>query len=252
MRVLVRVPEAYLLLRPFEATRPGLLVLDADGRRVADIPLTGTPDATQVAAMLIKARDATPRERTLVRVPEDTADVFAKQLRESAGKPAVVLHAGGFVELRAAPGTVTPLALAAMAKDAKLELEVIDPVRVALERTRGEGPMSKAAATVPGVRHVDETASGCIAWVSRWLLHPERLAHVGLKGDVASVVYRFESLPTGVRVVGHLRRPFAEKGVLSVVPRVAENAIEVIVRPKDHDPKKTRAVLVAGGLKPKP
>ncbi len=32
MRVLIRVPEAYPLVRKFKAIRPGFLVLDADGR----------------------------------------------------------------------------------------------------------------------------------------------------------------------------------------------------------------------------
>ena len=41
VRILIRVPEAYLLLRPYNTTRPGLLILDADGRRIDSIALPG-------------------------------------------------------------------------------------------------------------------------------------------------------------------------------------------------------------------
>ena len=41
VRIRIRVPEAYLLIRPLDTSRPGLLVLDADGRRVDSIALPG-------------------------------------------------------------------------------------------------------------------------------------------------------------------------------------------------------------------
>ena len=41
-RLMIRVPEAYLLLQHFEdATRPGLLVLDADGNAVDSLSFVG-------------------------------------------------------------------------------------------------------------------------------------------------------------------------------------------------------------------
>ncbi len=41
VRILIKVPEAYLLLFPLATSRPGLLVLDADARRVHSIALPG-------------------------------------------------------------------------------------------------------------------------------------------------------------------------------------------------------------------
>ena len=73
----------------------------------------------------------------------------------------------------------------------------------------------------------------------------------GLRGDVGSVMYRFENLPGGAPAVKHFMRPFAEKGVLSVVPRVTDGAIELVVRPELHDAEATLAVLIGAGLKTK-
>ena len=60
VRIRIRVPEAYLLLRPYETTRPGLLVLDADARRVDSIPLPGMGapriDSATIAKRLNAAR----------------------------------------------------------------------------------------------------------------------------------------------------------------------------------------------------
>ncbi len=70
VRVLIRVPEAYLLLHRFDTTRPGLLVLDADGRRVDSLDLlpvhAGHLSAADVARWLGAAVRKAPRERFVI------------------------------------------------------------------------------------------------------------------------------------------------------------------------------------------
>ena len=63
VRIMVRVPEAYHLVREFEAIRPGLLVLDADGRDIDSLPLTGAPKPEDVAQWLLEMGEETPLER---------------------------------------------------------------------------------------------------------------------------------------------------------------------------------------------
>lgn len=250
--MLVRVPEAYLLLRPFDTTRPGLLVLDADARRVASIPLTGKPDIDAVADKLAKALKTAPRERVLLRVPEKATEAALKQLGELEGAETPRALPGGFIEVWTAVAAVTPVHVAAIAKATQQEVAFADPVSVVLSATRKAVVPTEAARGIAGIRHVAESAGGCTALISRWLLHPRHLEARGLRGDVAAVTYRFENLPDGPPVVPHLMRPFAAKGVLSVVPRVTAGAIEVVVRPKTHDSDATLAALLAGGLKQKP
>lgn len=248
--MLVRVPEAYLLLRPFDTTRPGLLVLDADARRIASIPLTGKPNASHVADELTKALKTPPRERLLIRVPGKAVEDISKRLSAIKGAEAPKALPGGFVEVWCAKGAVTPDQVAAMAAAAKQDLDVVEPVRVAVKAARKDADVASSLKKVAGLRHKASTEAGAVAWISRWLLKPAHLEAQGLEGDVAAVVYRFKDLPDGPSVVKHLMRPFAEKGVLSVVPRVKEGAIEVIVRPKLHEAEKTLAALQKGGLTP--
>lgn len=246
--MLVRVPEAYLLLRPFDATRPGLLVLDADARRIASIPLTGKPDSSAVADALTKALATEPRERLLLRVQEKATDETVKRLQTLVGAETPKALPGGFVEVWGTKGAVTPTHVDAIAAATKREIEVVDPVRVAVTATRDGIVPAKAIAGVAGVRHVTTAASATTAWISRWLLHPRHLEARGLRGDVAAVTFRFANLPDGPPAAKHFMRPFAEKGVLSVVPRVKDGAIELVVRPKVHDEKATLAALLGGGL----
>ena len=252
MRVLVRVPEAYLLLRPFDTTRPGLLVLDADARRVASVPLTGRPIAADVADRLTKAQGARPRERVLLRMPEAAVSEAVKALTALQGAEVAKALPGGFVEVWGAKSAVTPIHVATIATALKAEIGIVDPVAVVVTAAREGATPAEAAKAVAGLRHVMTNSDGTTAWISRWLLHPGHLEAAGLDGNVAAVTYHFENLPRGAPVVKHLMRPFAEKGVLSVVPRVDDGAIEVVVRPEAYDADATLAALVGGGLKSKP
>jgi hypothetical protein len=65
VRIKIRVPAGYLLVKPYDTTRPALLVLDAEGRRVDSIKLLGAKPA-EVAERLRAARIAPAQERFVV------------------------------------------------------------------------------------------------------------------------------------------------------------------------------------------
>jgi hypothetical protein len=65
VRIKIKVPEGYLLVKPYDTTRPALLVLDAAGRRVDSIKLLGAKPA-EVAARLRAAADAPAQDRFVV------------------------------------------------------------------------------------------------------------------------------------------------------------------------------------------
>jgi len=69
VKIKIRVPEGYLLVRMYDTTRPALLVLDADGRRIDSIKLLGAKPA-DVAARLKVALNAPAEERFILSGPD--------------------------------------------------------------------------------------------------------------------------------------------------------------------------------------
>ena len=88
-RLLVRVPEAYWLVSDYGVTRPGVLVLTPEGRKVDAIPVRGTDpenDAVELAVTLELAVDAAPDDDAL---PGGTSVVLrftSKQLATASGR----------------------------------------------------------------------------------------------------------------------------------------------------------------------
>ena len=79
MTARIDIPESYAIFGPYDTIRPALLVIDADGRRVTDIPLAGqTVDSVASAlqdafwismAMTIMAGLAVGTMLTMILVP---------------------------------------------------------------------------------------------------------------------------------------------------------------------------------------
>jgi len=255
VRILIRVPEAYLILRPFETTRPGLLVLDADARRVASFPLRGlggTPSAKEIVKALDAARTQEPTERLLLKMPADEADAFAKTITTWKGVHRAESLPGGYVEVRMRPGAVAPARALAAGKAKKIQVACVDPVRVDVQAARKDVEVAGALAALSGVRfRAKGAASAGTIWVSRWLLHPDALAAVGLTPDVVSQRYTFTDLPRGGGAVRHLRLPFAVHGVLAVVPDVFHDAIDVVGRKGLFDGADLKQRFEKAGLTPK-
>jgi hypothetical protein len=250
VRVLVRVPEAYLLLKPYEATRPGLLVLDADGRRVASVSLEDEPDAEEVAREIRQAREAPSVERFVLRGDPDGVARLAKRLASLDGVESAETLEGGRLEVRVASGALPPQRLAEALKAAESDAETLDPVPVGVEASEG-ADLAKACGRVPGCWYVAESPKP-VAWVCRWLLHPDALKAQGLGGDVVVERYSFDVLPKGVGAVRFLKLSVEHPGALSVIPRVSEDSIEVVGRRGELEPATLKAAFEEAGLKTKP
>jgi len=196
VRLLVRVPEAYTLLKPFEATRPGLLVVDGHGRRVDVIDLAQVTDPADIAKRLESAATSAVLER--IRVTAEDPDALAAELKGVRGIREVAKDRS---ELRivAEPGAAFPALLRA-----KVRFE--DPVEIE---------------DAPGAWQ----AEGGRAYVPRVLLDPAwKVASLETRRiDIAGV----GKGPPAARV------PFAAlkvPGVLAAVPDFEEETLAVVGR----------------------
>jgi hypothetical protein len=236
--VLVRVPEAYPLLGPFEATRPGLLVLDADGRRVDARALAEGDDPAAVAAWLKAALTAQARERWVLRGKRRTeaggsAAAVAEALGKVAGVHGVEAKEDLFFVL-AKPGALTPAGLAALGEKVRVDLEIVEPVPVALVPGKDADPLvaARALANVAGVWAVAEEPKGLRAYVTRHLLDPAAPAKAapGWTMDVEARRYAIPKAPLGPPGMKIATSVGALPGVLAVFPALAEETVTVIGR----------------------
>ncbi len=236
-RLLVRVPEAYPLLGPYEATRPGLLVLDADGRRVDSLALAEDSDPAAIAKWLRQAQEAPARERFILRVAPlaegGTIAGFVEALSKVEGVKKAEAQEDGVLVLAKA-GALRPDSLARFAAEAKVEIEVLEPAPVALLMV-GDADLLSAArslAQVPGVWAVAEEEKGLRAWVTRLLLDPAALAKAlpVFEADVEERRYAIPGVspgPTGMKVATAVQDL---PGVLAVRPVLAAQTVTVVGR----------------------
>jgi len=236
-RVLVRVPEAYPLLGPFEATRPGLLVLDADGRRVDARALKEGDDPAEVATWIRRALEAPARERFRLRVRPGPGEGTAAGFAAAAAKAPGVLRAeakGEEVEVLAKSGELPPEALARLAAAAKVQVEILEPVPVALAPGKDADPIaaSRGLARAAGTWYVAEEKERLRAFVTRLLLDPAvlRKAAPAHEPDVEARRYAIPGVspgPPGMKVAQAVQ---ALPGVLAVVPDLAVESVTVVGR----------------------
>lgn len=209
VRVLIRVPEAYLLLRRFDTTRPGLLVLDADGRRVGSLDLSpvlrGELSAKDVAAWLDTASEKAPRERFVI---EGGGAEFRKTVALVEGVEI------GANTIDAPVGALPPSRLLAMAKAAGGAFRIRDPVAVPLT---GE-PTRKF-----GIWYSEEKPRR--VWIPRLLAHPD-----GLPGDLVRKPFDFETISTSASGYRALAAPLSVDGVVTVFPDLDEKKVTVVAR----------------------
>ncbi len=233
----MRVPEAYPLLLPYEATRPGLLVLDADGRRVDALALTEALAPAAVAKWLREGKGAAPRERFVLRVTPGPGDAtVARFVEEASAYPGALGAAAareGVVVL-ARPGAVSPDGLVRLGVEAGVAVECLEPVPVAFT-AKGEADAAAAAKALAGVAGVWAVAEGkgtLRAWATRLLLQPAAIerASPGFASDLETRRYAIPGVslgPHGMRVAGSLD---GVPGVLSVLPELAAETVTVIGR----------------------
>jgi len=212
VRLLVRVPEAYALLEPFEASRPGLLVLDADGRRVEMIDLAAVTDRAEIATRLEKAATAPAVERIRVSL-DGAAGLLPSTLKGVKGIRDVGVR-GRELIITAEPGAAVPAVLREKAD--KLALRFEDPAEVTLSGDE----------QAPGAWYVEAGR----AYVPRVL--------VDAAWKIASLETRtidLEGVGKGPRAA---RVPFAAlavAGVLTAVPDFEQETLTVVARKEDVD-----------------
>ncbi len=263
MRILVRVPEAYLLLSPYATQRPGLLILDADGRRVDSIKLPGRgivgEDKPTVAARLKAGirREALEVFRTTVAgTPGCMAKVRNDVLKWEGVRSADLK--GNTLTVRGTAGSLVPEKLVALAKSHVVHLEVDEPVEVNLDWPEGEAAMAAAAATklsafsgIPGVWYTGRRRS-FQTYVTSLLLQPDRLALNGLVPDVEARAFDLPGIPKGGGGAGVAKAPLAVDGVVSVFPDIFNNGETVIGRKDEVDWEDVLDAFRATGVRAKP
>jgi hypothetical protein len=232
VRVLIRVPEAYLLLKDFKAKRPGLLVLDGDGRRVGAIALAGAKPAN-VARALTAWKDAMPVESLRIRLTKPDVDwrlltraVFRKGDRGTATKR------DGHLIFRMERGGLSPARLTAAAKESGVEFEWIDPV-----------PVTTKTTDAPGVWYAEEGR----CYVTRVLLSPSILG----ESDIEQRVFKLPGVSRGASGAPVAAAPLKEQGVLTVFADLFHDREIVVGRKNAVDWKKVEAALERAKAKSK-
>lgn len=221
VRVLVRVPEGYLLVTAYDTTRPALLVIDADGRRVDSIPLLGSKPE-DIAAKLVAARTAKATERFVL------TGVDPEKLR-GAGE---VARRDEYVIVTAEAGSLSPATLRKLAGNPG-RLVVHHPIAI-------RAPQKQAG---PGTWYRD----GDRIWVARLLLHPG----LHLAGDIEMRTFDLPGVSRGAEGARVARAPFGAKGVLSVFPDIFRGTEAVVGRRGEVDWKAVRAAFAKAGCEAK-
>jgi len=254
-RLMIRVPEAYLLLQHFEdATRPGLLVLDADGNPVDSLSfagLSGKEGAETIAHWLDETREAPAIATIRLNLEAEDTDAVADAVEELEGVEWAADNDASF-DVAVTAGSVTPAQVLAAVKKAGGRATVIAPVAVTFTmRRNGSGWDEQEITALPGV-HAVEFGDPAIVWCAPLLLDAVALARAapGWKIDANETTYRlkeYPSTPSGARVA---RSALAVAGVLAVFPDIAEKRIRVVARPAVKK-KSVEEALVNAGVKPR-
>ena len=194
-------------------------------------------DPGDVAAWLAGALKSPARERFLLRVVPGAAGGTVAGFVQAAEKvPGVqeVDEGKEGVLLLAKPGMLRPEALSRLAAEAKVELEILEPVPVAF-RAKGETDAladARALSNVPGVWYAAEEKGVLRAWVTRLLLLPgpfeSALPRYGSDFEAHRYAIPGVSLgPPGMRVATAVQDL---PGVLSVFPALASETITIVGR----------------------
>lgn len=243
VRVLVRVPEAYLLVRALDAIRPGLLVLDADGRRVDSIafPGMGAPpiDAATIAKRLTAAQSATAVELWRLRLSGKVDAVMAvrKEIAKNSGVQ-ITYKKDAPLKLRVTKNALTPERLTSIAQERAVTVTWQEPVPIHVD--------AKTKTTVAGAWHIDAPTER--AFVTALLLDPTRLPK-GWGADLESKTYRLPNIPKGGSGCQVALAPTNTPGVVAIFADIFNEQQVVVARKKTVDWKAVRQAFVDAGCK---
>jgi hypothetical protein len=230
VRVLVRPPETWFLVRSLGAKRPGLLVLDAGGCVVDTLDLAPALDRKMKPARVVEFLDQAARASPVHQIrfvvtggKHEQIGGFWSSMQSLEGSK-VTPHApplpepdGTTRESEFVPddrpahrltGTCDITELLSIARSSWVRLEILDPVTVVLRAREGE-----------------ETRT---VYRERVLLRAEE--HPGFVSDVEELTVELDGAPTPATAVRTLRAPFGLKGVLHVIPEFDAARVIVVAR----------------------
>ncbi len=210
VRILVRVPEAYLLVRAFGASRPGLLLLDADARFVGDYALLAKGGAPALASWLKETRAKTATEIHLLALEgEGDRAAFGKAVRALPGvKSAADASPAPLFRIEMEAGCLPPEAVRVLANRFALKTIYHQPL-----------PLPSAKKEAPGVWY---RAGG--VWVTTLLAQPQTCE--GLEARV----FLLPGVSLGARGFGVAAAPLDIDGVVSVFPDLWRGEQTVVAR----------------------
>jgi len=213
VRIKIPVPDAYLMLREYSATRPGLLVLDADGRRVDSLALL-KKNSAEVAAWLKATAAKKPHEVWWARI-EGAADSskLLTVLRARDGVESANVDKGSLV-LRVTGNTIQPAALLKLAGEHGVKLRLVEPAPI--------GPVSEKGNAGPGLWYLDENGG----YATRFLMDAKRFGARDLETRTFSL-FDVAKGGLGARVA---RAPFQVDGVISVHVDIFSEEERVVAR----------------------
>jgi UDP-N-acetylmuramoyl-tripeptide--D-alanyl-D-alanine ligase len=208
VRVLVRVPEAYLLVRDHAASRPGLLVLDADGRRVDAIGLGGKLGIPALADWLREAVKAPARERIRLRVARADRAACSRTVAGIEGVREVEETDEGLT-LSVDAGALPPAKIEALGSG----VEFVEPMPVSLRVG------TEVTAAIPGIWY----SAGKRFFVTRQLLDSRLF-------DLDAREFRFDAISRAPSGLIALVSPMSVEGVLAVFPDLDAERVLVVAR----------------------
>ena len=240
VRILIRVPVAYHLMRQYKCTRPGLMVLDADGRRVDAIPL-GAKKAGQVAEWLRDTLTAPAYERLAVRfanADHEAVEGFKKRVLEIDGIDNGPTSRDNTINFTVKAGGLHPEKVEVLARAAGLKLTLVQPLVVKLTPRKAKTGDVEALKNAPGTWYVS-TQGPARAFVSRVFLNPAALATAApdLATDLETFAFDLEAVLKGNKDCAIALSPLRIKGVLSVLPDASFENVRVVARRGTVKPK---------------
>ena len=221
------MPEAYLLLRQYETSRPGVLILDADGRRVDSIPLPGMGapniEAAELAKRLQAAKKAPAIEHMRAAL-KGRAGCMEKVQRDLAALPGVnsAVLSKGAISLKVNAGSLSPETLKKIARGHVVVATMQEPVLVNFIAA------PPSVARTAGVWY----SAGPRVYVTRLLLDPKALSKEGdgHVPDIEARAFRLTGMPKGGAACRVALAPLKVPGVLTIFADVFNDRQVVVGR----------------------
>jgi hypothetical protein len=197
-------------VKRFRVRRYGLLVLDADGRRVGTIDLRDIYRRPELVARRLEALASAPAvERHRLSLTGPVEKLAA--LRDAVRREKDVRDAALDGRYLTVTGRLPPSTLRAHAKTHGVRLTYLSPV-----------PVKLSSAQPPGIWYLEDGSS----YVTSLLMHPKRLGIVGDRMKTRTI--RVPRARIGSIVHRLLLETLSVPGVINVLPNLPAAKIDVV------------------------